>query len=131
MSNTAESLGRPVAWQIRDIPEAIRDAVVEQARVEKVNVSELVTRLVLDARAHGWSFAASNQFANPSSAADQARVRAVFEMAADMGRAGVPVQKGVSALLNRLVKRELADVLGRPQKASLPHGTPPAAIEGG
>ena len=76
MSNTSESLGRPVAWQIRDIPESIRDAVVEQARQEKVNVGELVTRLVLDARAASWSFSASNGFANPSNRADPARVRA-------------------------------------------------------
>jgi hypothetical protein len=43
MSNVPENLGKPVAWQIRDIPESIRDAVVEQARQEKVNVAELVT----------------------------------------------------------------------------------------
>jgi hypothetical protein len=55
-----------VAWQIRDIPESIRDAVVEQARLEKVNVAELVTRLVLEARAAGWSVNAANRFANAS-----------------------------------------------------------------
>src|SRR4051812_11138438 len=116
MSNTSENLGRPVAWQIRDIPESILDAVVEQARVEKVNVAELVTRLVLDARAAGWSFSASfsasNGFANPSNMPDPARVRAASELLGNMGRAGVPVQKGVAALFNRLAKREAMGLLG-------------------
>src|SRR5690349_22229113 len=106
MSNTSENLGRPVAWQIRDIPESIRDAVVEQARQEKVNVAELVTRLVLDARAAGWSFSAANGFANSSNVPDPARVRAASELLGNMGRAGVPVQKGVAALFNRLRSEE-------------------------
>ena len=111
-----EDLGKPVAWQIRDIPERIRDAVVDQARAEKINVAELVTRLVLDARAAGWSFAASStRFANPSA---PARVRAVFAMVGDMGRAGVPVQKGVAALLNRVVKGELRAIVPHPEKTS-------------
>jgi hypothetical protein len=101
-----------VAWQIRDIPESIRDAVVEQARVEKVNVAELVTRLVLDARAAGWSISAANGFANPSNTLDPARVRAASELLGNMGRAGVPVQKGVAALFNRLAKREARGLLG-------------------
>lgn len=112
MSNTSENLGRPVAWQIRDIPESIRDAVVEQARLEKVNVAQLVTRLVLEARAAGWSFSASNGFANPSNTLDPARVRAASELLGNMGRAGVPVQKGVVALFNRLAKREAMGLLG-------------------
>ncbi|MFL5289065.1 MAG: hypothetical protein ACJ8AW_50960 [Rhodopila sp.] len=112
MSNTSENLGRPVAWQIRDIPESIRDAVVEQARVEKVNVAELVTRLVLEARAAGWSFNAANGFANASNRPDPARVRAASELLGNMGRAGVPVQKGVAALFNRLAKREARELLG-------------------
>ena len=112
MSNTPENLGKPVAWQIRDIPESIRDAVVEQARVEKVNVAELVTRLVLDARAAGWSLKAANGFANPSNTPDPARVRAASELLGNMGRAGVPVQKGVAALFNRLAKREAMGLLG-------------------
>lgn len=66
MSDTSENLGRPVAWQIRDIPESIRDAVTDQARAEKVNVAELLTRLVLDTRDAGWSFTASTKFANTS-----------------------------------------------------------------
>lgn len=112
MSNTTENLGKPVAWQIRDIPESIRDAVVEQARVEKVNVAELVTRLVLDARAAGWSFSATNEFANPSNTPDPARVRVASELLGNMGRAGVPVQKGVATLFNRLAKREAMNLLG-------------------
>jgi len=54
-----ETLGKPVAWQIRDMPEQVRDAVTEQARVEGVKVPELLTRLILDARDHGWTFAGS------------------------------------------------------------------------
>src|SRR3954451_25391561 len=117
MSNTSENLGRPVAWQIRDIPESIRDAVVEQARVEKVNVAELATGLVLDARATGWSFSASNGFAKPSNMPDPARVRAASELLGNMGRAGLPVQKGVATLFNRLAKREAMSLLGiNPEK---------------
>ena len=110
MSNTSENLGRPVAWQIRDIPESIRDAVVEQARVEKVNVAELVTRLVLEARAAGWSFNAANGFANASNRPDPARVRAASELLGNMGRAGRPHPSEPAR--RRLAKREARELLG-------------------
>ena len=146
MSN-GENLGPPVPWQIRDIPQAIRDAVVDQARVEKVKVPELLTRLVLDAQQAGWTFAGFDRFANTSnSMADPGamqRAQAVLAMAADMGRAGVPVQKGLAAALNRLVKREAQAVLGlaAPERhrapsasasgqSSLPNGKAVPLIEG-
>jgi hypothetical protein len=45
-------------------------------------------------------------------------VRAAFELLGNMGRAGVPVQKGVAALFNRLAKREAMGLLGiDPEKA--------------
>jgi len=39
-------------------------------------------------------------------------VRAASELLGNMGRAGVPVQKGVAALFNRLAKREARELLG-------------------
>jgi hypothetical protein len=115
----AENLGPPVAWQIRDVPEAIREAVTEQARVEGVKVAELLTRLVLDARAAGWSMAASTAFANPPNSQDPARLHAAVEMVGRLGQAGVPVQKGVATLANQLIKRELTELKGARRGAPL------------
>jgi hypothetical protein len=120
-----ENLGPNVPWQIRDIPQQIRDMVVEQARIEGVKVPELVTRLVLDAQANGWTFAGSNLSANPSNTADPARLRAAVGMVIGLAQAGVPVQKGVAAVANRLVKRELLEVQGPRSGRAL---TGPAAI---
>jgi hypothetical protein len=44
---------------------------------------------------------------------DRDRLASAMAMLGEMGRAGIPVQKGVAFLANRLVKRELASIDGR------------------
>ncbi len=109
MANDSENLGPAVAWQIRDVPELIRDSVTEQARLEGVKVSELLTRLVLEAREANWSLRSSTTFANPSNKIDRERLRGAVSMVSALGDAA---QKGVIALANRLVKQELQAIEG-------------------
>lgn len=40
------SLGAQASWHIRSIPEAVRQAVVDQAHAERMSVAELITRLL-------------------------------------------------------------------------------------
>jgi hypothetical protein len=104
MTQNAEDLGKPVAWQIRDMPEAIRDAVTEQARVEGVKVPDLLTRLVLDARDNGWTFKGSqNRFANPSNTADPLAdlIRLAREATPD-GKDSAAMQEARRVVLDRL-----------------------------
>jgi hypothetical protein len=101
----SQNLGKPVAWQIRDMPEAVRDIVVEQARVEGVKVPDLLTRLLLEAQARGWSMADYEARAGQPGA-DPSRLQFAVEMAVRLGESD-KAQKGVTALANRLVKREL------------------------
>ena len=104
-----ENLGPPVAWQIRDIPQLVRDMITEQARIEGVKVPELLTRLVVEAREAGWSL--SNTFAKPSDRLDRERLRAAVAMVRDLGQAGV-MQKRVVRTANRLVMQELQAIEG-------------------
>ena len=123
MSNDPENLGRPVAWQIREVPETIRDAVTEQARVEGVKVGELLTRLVLDAQAAGWSFAASTRFANPSNndPSGLASAERVAAKITDMAAAGLPVSKRHVTKVASALVAQLPPVmrLARPSKPAL------------
>jgi hypothetical protein len=118
-----ENLGPPVAWQIRDIPQLIRDMITEQARIEGVKVPELLTRLVLQARDASWSLKSSNTFANPSDRLDRERLRAAVAMVSDLGQAGV-VQKRVATAANRLVMHELQAIEG--PRPSAKRGAGPA-----
>jgi hypothetical protein len=63
-------------------------------------------------------------------------MRAAFEALGNMGRAGIPVQKGVAALFNRLAKREARELLGmdaekprKLRKKALPAPAKPSSDE--
>lgn len=99
-------------WTIKALSTATREAIRNAAKQENLTVGQW-----LEKRVNEWLADGSPVHVNGAAAND---VRSVFGMVADMGRAGVPVQKGVAALLNRLAKRELRLALAAPAATSLP-----------
>ena len=50
----SENLGKAAPWQIREFPESLREAIIKQAKQEKVSVSEFVTGHMAALRDAGW-----------------------------------------------------------------------------
>lgn len=99
-------------WTIKSVGTATRLAVTEAARKEGITVGQWLDKRVAEWLADG----APVHVAGSSPAANPVGPAAALEMLANMSRAGVPPQRGVSALANRLVKQAMRDALGPPRK---------------
>jgi hypothetical protein len=107
-------------WTIKAVAKNTRELVTNAARREGLTVGQWLERRVAEWEAAGSPVPVKTD--TPPS--EPARMHAASELLGNMGRAGVPVQKGVAALVNRLAKRELQEVLGakprKPPTAALP-----------
>lgn len=92
-------------WTIKSFPTALRLEITTAAARQQVTVGQLLERVWL-------AWVTDGSPVRVEADASPERTMAVMEMLANMGRAGVTVQKGVGALANRLAKRELKQVLG-------------------
>jgi hypothetical protein len=104
-----------IPWTIKQVSVATRDAVNKAARQEGITAGQW-----LDKRVSEWLGDGSPVHVNGSAAANDTTPAEVLAMLANMGRAGIPVQKGVGVLANRLVKRTLTGVLGVPARKPPP-----------
>jgi hypothetical protein len=86
-----ENLGAPVTWTIRDVPTAIRDAVVD-ATPRGAKVGETLTQIVLRGLHGADESHASDKKSNASyGPVSNADLAALVQAAATLEAAGVPV----------------------------------------
>ena len=103
-----EPLDTIAPWTIKAVSTQTRKAVTTAAQKEGVTVGQWLDKRVAEWLEDGQPThiaAASSQVANSVNPV------ALMEMLANMGRAGVTVQKGVGSLANRLVKRTMQEAL--------------------
>jgi hypothetical protein len=124
------NLGPVEPWQIKHFPRRLRQELTEQARLEQVNVGELLTRLVLAARDSRWQF---NGLAEVKASKPDRREKLLamteraIAAAAQLAEAK-DVPPDLRMQFETLLSRSLPGV--KPRQAVLPAPTQPIQKEG-
>lgn len=108
-----QNLGPVGIWQIKNMPDGLRRAIVDRAAVEKVTVAELLTRIMVAVMEVDWQVGnAVNPSATRSTLDDLTRIERV--VATSIALAAAPdVPPATRKRVNRLLRENLPSPLTR------------------